>query len=134
MFGLIARLRAQVWGTVALNTALGLGAVVPPFLLKVILDKLSTAARHGSPTAASVRLIVLVLGGMLVLRLMLAAASYVQERLSDILRIEAIIEVRQKLFTHVLGLSVDYYETHQAGEIVDRITQGVYEFGMWLQN
>ncbi len=134
MFGLISRLHRQIWWTIGLNTLLGLGAIAPPYLMKVVLNDLIEAARSAGLHLANGRTIVIALGAMLLLRVVLTFASYLQERLSDVLRLEAILELRRKMFEHVLGLSVDYYETTRSGEIVERITQGVYEFGIWLQD
>ncbi len=134
MLKLISRLRGRLWWTIILNTLLGLGAIAPPYLLKVILDELIGVVRGASAGSTAARAITLALAAMLVLRVGLTLASYVQERLSDMLRLDAIYEVRARLFEHVLGLSVDYYETNRSGEIVERITQAVYEFGVWLQD
>lgn len=134
MFGLITNQQRRLWWTVVLNTALGIGAILPPYLLKLIIDDLNQAVRDGSQSAAAVRTVVVALAAMALLRVGLAAASYIQERMSDMLRLESIIELRAKLFEHLLGLSVEYYESHRAGEIVERVTEGVYQFGVWLQD
>jgi ABC-type multidrug transport system fused ATPase/permease subunit len=132
MFRLISKHNRRLVAAILLNTLLGLGALAPPFLLKVIVDELIKVTRNQG--AVEIRVIVWSLVGLGVLRVGMAATGYFQEKLSDVLRLDIIMELRGQLFAHVLELSVDYYETHKVGEIVQRITQAVYEFGVWLQD
>ena len=134
MFGLISAQRKRLWMTIGLNTLLGLGAILPPLLLKSILDQLARAVRSGDHSAAAVQAVLLALAVMAGVRVLMAIASYIQERSSDILRLEVMSLLRRKLFVHVIGLSIEFYESTRSGEIVERLTEGVHEFGKWLQD
>ncbi|HSH31301.1 MAG TPA: ABC transporter ATP-binding protein [Candidatus Saccharimonadales bacterium] len=134
MFRLIRDQNKRLVTTVILNTILGLGALAPPYFLKIIIDQLIAIANGQADSTSYANTVVLALGALGLLRLALAGVSYTQERLSDLLRLDAIIQLRRRLFEHVLKLSIDYYETHRAGEIVQRLTQSMYEFGVWLQD
>jgi ABC-type multidrug transport system fused ATPase/permease subunit len=133
MLRLVPGQRRRLFGVIFVNTALGLGTLAAPYFLKLVIDALVAVASGSADVASQSRSLLWALGLLLIARLFLAFCGYLQERMSDLLRLDTIIELRKRLFDHVVNLSIDYYETHKAGETIQRVTQSLYEFGSWLQ-
>jgi ABC-type multidrug transport system fused ATPase/permease subunit len=132
MFSLIPDQRRRLLAVAFTNTILGFAALIPPYVLKVVIDSLVRSSNESSQKYT--QLIIYSLLGLLGVHAVMAVFEYIQERISDLLRLDTIIQLRKKLFKHVLELSIDYYETHRAGEIVERVTESIYSFGLWLQD
>ncbi len=115
-------------GLFVLNIFLGLGVLANPYLFKAIVDSLSEAANLRSVSGQIIRLIV-ILG---ILRLLMAAGSYLQEAIGDIMRVNVHVSLRRRIFKHTLSLSIEYYENHRAGDIAQQLSKGVYDFAAWL--
>jgi ABC-type multidrug transport system fused ATPase/permease subunit len=132
LFQLTRGQNRRLAGTIILNTLLGLFALAPPYVLKTVIDILIKSGQH--PAAASMRPIELAALSLLGIYTLMGVVEFFQERFSDLLRLDTIIQLRGRLYEHVLELSIDFYETHRAGEITEKITQSIYDFGIWIQD
>lgn len=110
------------------NSVLGIGVLVNPYLFKAIIDELSRASRVPNSSGRILHLILV----LAVLRLVIALFGYIQEAISDVMRVDVNIGLRKQLFKHILKLSIEYYETHRAGDITQQLSQGVYDFSSWV--
>ncbi len=130
MFGLIKDQHRRLASAVFINTLLGLGTLANPYFFKLIVDALTKVSEQPGTTLRSIMNALLIL---VAVRVLVAILGYFQEAVSDLSRINIIIGLRRRLYLHSLSLSIDYYERHKAGEIMQKLNQAVYEFGNWLQ-
>ena len=71
---------------------------------------------------------------MMGIALIAIASSYLQNRLMMELSQRTIADVRRKLFDHLQGLPVRYFDTHTTGELMSRFTNDVDTLNDALQN
>ncbi len=132
MLRLIPDQNPRLAATIFINTLMGLAALAPPYVLKIVVNQVAKAnPAHPELYVRPIATALLVLTGVYLLQ---ALFEFIKERISDLLRLDSIIQLRGRLFEHTLDLSIDYYETHRAGEIVEKITESIYSFGIWLQD
>jgi ABC-type multidrug transport system fused ATPase/permease subunit len=115
------------------NVLLGLGAVVTPYLFKVIVDSIVRLAAHPLEASGAKSSVI---GALIVLALIRIGSiifGYFQERASDLLFFETMWGLREKLFAHLTQISIDYYEQHRVGEIVQRVTNATQQLRGLLQ-
>ena len=104
--------------------------MVPPYLTKLLIDnlgefhKLDAAARE-SARADGLRIVVLVCGSLLAIRLTLAFIEYVRAMTLVFIGNRVVFDVRQQLYRHLQRLSLRYFEKHSTGRIMTRILYDV---------
>jgi ATP-binding cassette subfamily B multidrug efflux pump len=99
---------------VILYTLLGLAG---PYLMGVAIDKFIP----GKDTAGLLRTAGLMLVVYLFNNLFQAAASWVMAHISQ----KALKKLRTDLFSHLQELSLSYFDTHPAGELMSRLTNDI---------
>ncbi len=92
-------------------------ALIAPYLLGVAIDKFIGA----KDAAGLVRIMVLMLAAYLLNNLFQAIANRMMARLSQL----ALKQVRADLFQHLQTLSIRFYDTHTAGELMSRLTNDI---------
>lgn len=117
--------------TVIVSFVIGMCLLAVPYFFKLIVDQLSSLVTVHNPQLVAQKIIqiLVVLGAV---QIVLLFARYYKEYLEDNLRLDSFFDLRKMMMAHSLELSLDYYETNQAGSISDKITSGVYDFGLWL--
>lgn len=58
--------------------------------------------------------------------------TFLNEKVSDTVRMSTITTVRQVLFPKLMELSVDYIETNRPGALAQKVNQGIFDFMEWL--
>jgi ABC-type multidrug transport system fused ATPase/permease subunit len=112
------------------SLAMGLVTAILPLQFKRIVDNVADATKTpGSDTTEKVALSVLLLGSLLLGNVIL---EYFNERYSDTIRMRILTILRQRIYPKVIDLSVDYIERHQPGAVIQRVTQGIGDFQMWV--
>lgn len=130
VIGLLKELHGRIILVVAVTTVVGVGTLAVPYAFKLIVDEV-TKAVSGSSTAAAEQIIkLLVIIGLIELVILLF--EYIGEYLQDNLRLDLFFGLRKRLMEHAMKLSLDYYETHPAGTVSEKMTTGVYDFGLWI--
>ncbi|HXH26960.1 MAG TPA: ABC transporter ATP-binding protein [Candidatus Acidoferrum sp.] len=134
---LIPGYHKRFFAVLAVNTVLGLGAVVTPYLFKVIVDNIvSLTGKHADINAARDGVLAS-LAILAAIRFVTVILGYVQDRASGILFFETMWGLRRQLFRHMVYLSIDYYEQHRVGEIIQRISNATAELrgllAQWAQ-
>lgn len=117
---------------VLVSVVVGVGTLATPYAFKLIVDQVSEAI-SGAGAAATQRIIQLLVV-LAVIQVVLRIFEYISEYLADNLRLDLFFGLRKRLMEHSLQLSLDYYETHPAGTISDKMTEGVYSFGLWMDD
>jgi ABC-type multidrug transport system fused ATPase/permease subunit len=116
-----------------IDALLGIGATITPYIFKVIVDNIVSLAHvHANPQAIQTTVVgcIVLLAGI---RLATVAGNFLQDRVSDTLYLEIMWGLRRQLFKHLMKLSVEYYEQHRAGEIVQRATNATTELRALVQ-
>lgn len=128
--GLLKELHSRIMLVVIVTTVVGLGTLAVPYAFKLIVDEVAKAV-SGSSTAATEQIIklLLIIG---LIELIILAFEYVGEYLQDNLRLDLFFGLRKRLMEHAMKLSLDYYETHPTGTVSEKMTTGVYDFGLWI--
>lgn len=130
VIGLLKELHGRIILVVFVTTIVGVGTLAVPYAFKLIVDEV-TKAISGSSAAATEQIIklLLIIG---FIELVILVFEYIGEYLQDNLRLDLFFGLRKRLMEHAMKLSLDYYETHPAGTVSDKMTTGVYDFGLWI--
>lgn len=113
-------LQLSAAGVLALiGTGLGL---VPPYLTKVLVDKVLAPA-HRPPLPEAMRLLFLIVGAMVGLRVLGLVTEIVRGRITTKVGYKAVYDIRSRLFQHLQLLQVSFFDKHGSGSLVSRITQ-----------
>ena len=99
---------------VIIYTLLGL---VGPYLMGQAIDKFI----GGRDPAGLLRIALYMLAVYLLTNLFQAIANWVMARVSQ----QALKNVRKDLFQHLQGLSIGFFDTHPAGELMSRLTNDI---------
>lgn len=132
VIGLLKELHGRIILVVIVTTIVGLGTLAIPYAFKLIVDEVTKAITNQSTAAADqvIKLLLIVAA----IELVVLVFEYIGEYLQDHLRLEFFFGLRKRLMEHAMKLSLDYYETHPAGTISDKLTSGVYDMGIWLDD
>lgn len=132
VIGLLKELHGRIILVVIVTTIVGLGTLAVPYAFKLIVDEVTRAISSGSNAAAEqvIKLLLIVAA----IELVVLVFEYIGEYLQDHLRLAFFFGLRLRLMEHAMKLSLDYYETHPAGTISDKMTTGVYDMGIWLDD
>lgn len=115
------------------NILLGLGAVLTPYLFKVIVDNIALVMHNPAATESTGAVVVWLLLAIAGIRLGTVIFTYFQERASDLLYLEVMWGLRKQLFRKLTHISIDYYEQHRVGEIVQRVGNATMQVRTLLQ-
>lgn len=130
VIGLLKELHGRIILVVIVTTIVGLGTLAVPYAFKLIVDEV-TKALTGSSSAATEQIIkLLIIIGLI--ELIILVFEYIGEYLQDNLRLDLFFGLRRRLMEHAMKLSLDYYETHPTGTVTEKMTTGVYDFGLWI--
>jgi ABC-type multidrug transport system fused ATPase/permease subunit len=117
LVGLLAPYRARV-ALAVLALLVGTAATIaPPLLAKAAIDR--GIVRHDSTTLAIVVLAFLVSGTVL------WAMTYTQTYLVGWVGQRALADLRIRIFTHLQGMSIGFYDSRPAGVLISRMTNDV---------
>jgi len=130
VIGLLKELHGRMILMVLVSVGVGIGTLATPYAFKLIVDQVS-AAITGAGSQATQKIIQLLIV-LAIIQIVLRVFEYISEYLTDNLRLDLFFGLRKRLMEHSLRLSLDYYETHPAGTISDKMTEGVYSFGLWM--
>ncbi|HUS80711.1 MAG TPA: ABC transporter transmembrane domain-containing protein, partial [Armatimonadota bacterium] len=101
--------------------------MVPPYMTRLLVDsQLSSYHEMDAPTRLSVqgelwRLVFVVCGALVAVRLTVAVVSYVRSMMMVMIGNRVVFDIRQQLYRHLQRLSMRYFETHSTGRIMTRI-------------
>jgi len=109
--------RLALSGVIACVIAYTLLGLVGPYLMGVALDRFI----GGKDPQGLLRVALLMLLAYLLYNLFNVVANWVMARISQ----RALKNLRQDLFSHLQGLSIRYFDTHAAGELMSRLTNDI---------
>lgn len=130
---LIPGYRGRFFRVALANILLGLGAVLTPYLFKVIVDNIALVMHNPTAAESTGTIVVWTLLMIAGIRLATVVFTYFQERASDLLYLETMWGLRKKLFRKLTHISIDYYEQHRVGEIVQRVGNATMQIRTLLQ-
>lgn len=125
--------RSRLIYTALLSAGLSLVGSVTPLFYRYVINQLSTLA-NGHNSANVGRTVFYAVVGIAVLQLVGEVLAFVRERLSDRLFVDMLVKINQRVFAHMLKLSIDYYEQTRVGETMIRVSTATQQFANWLQN
>ncbi len=132
LYRYIADERGRLIYTAVISALLSLGAIATPLFFKYVVDQLVAIANHqaSSQAAASITLAIAALAGLMILS---SFFGFIRERLADRLSADLLVKLNQRVFEHMLTLSIDYYERTKVGETMTKVNYAIFEFIFWLQ-
>ena len=131
LYGYIRDERNRLITTAIVSVLLSSAGLVAPLLFRYVINELSAVATHQA-TGNITSKVVLVLVGLAVLYLVDNIFSFFQERMSDRLQADINVKLRQRMFAHMMRLSIDYYEQTKVGETMIKVENALAQFGFWL--
>ena len=96
-----------------ITTGLGL---VPPYLTRILVDRVFTPG-------GSVRLLSLIVGALVGMRILNLLISIAKSRLTSWLGGRITLDIRKQVYAHLQRLSFSFYDRTQVGALMSRITQ-----------
>ena len=109
--------RLALSGVIACVVAYTLLGLVGPYLMGLALDRFI----NGKDPQGLLRIALLMLLIYLLHNLFTALANWVMARISQ----QALKNLRQDLFSHLQRLSIRFFDTHPAGELMSRLTNDI---------
>ena len=109
--------RVAFYSTALITILLSTMAPVRTYLVKIAVDdKIQTGDEKG------LQEIILVLVGLLVVH---AAMQFLQSYMANWLGQSVILNIRRKLFSHVVSFKLKYFDTSPIGTLVTRVTSDI---------
>jgi len=112
-----------------LNTALGL---VPPYLQKPLMDQVLAPQDATLELAVRFRWLGLLVLGLALARVLMAAASAGQGWLSAWLGTRITHDIRCQLYGHLQFLSLNFFDKRQIGNVISRVNQDASQLERFL--
>jgi len=113
------RMRALLLLAVTLGAALV--GLVPPYLLKTIIDRV-LSPRAAAPAGGGFGLLALLVGGMLGVNVLTWAAEVLRRWLNTWVGFRAVEELRLRLFSSLQFLPLRFYDRRKVGALISRMT------------
>lgn len=107
-----------------LLVASSVAALIPPIIIRTVVNDLIPAAREGEEITRTLTLYMIGLG---VLGVLTAVLPYFQKRIMGTIGHGVIAQVRRDIFLHLQELPFEYYDTRPAGKISIRVTDYINE-------
>ncbi len=117
IMGYLRPYRRHAWGVLIVVTVSALAGLSEPYLLRVAVDQ--------GVIGHDLRALDTAVLGMLAMRLVVWACSYLRIFLTNAIGQGVLYDLRQTLFTHIQKLSLRFYDHHPVGRIMSRITSDV---------
>ncbi len=114
----------------AINIARSMLFVYVPFVFRDIINQISKLAENSTNVDNG-----LIYKSLIILGLVFAAEQvlmFVNEKVSDNLRIKTITTLRQRVFPKLMDLSIDYIEKMRPGALAQKVNQGIYDLLDWI--
>lgn len=114
----------------AINIARSMLFVYVPFVFRDIINQISKFAENSANVDNG-----LIYKSLIILGLVFAAEQvlmFVNEKVSDNLRIKTITTLRQRVFPKLMDLSIDYIEKMRPGALAQKVNQGIYDLLDWI--
>ncbi len=131
IFKRLIDLARPYWGKVGLIVLLLIAGVVvdllPPYLTRILIDDVLRAT-------GSARMLLWLVSGLLGLQVIRVGLTIAKNWITIGVSTRFTTEIREKLFTHLKKLPVDYFDKNQTGRLMTRINQDTGELqGLFSQ-
>lgn len=93
-----------------------------PYLTSLAIDK---AIAPAAPAVPSIRLLMLITGGVLVLYIIQWAANTYRIKFTNVIGQRVIYDLREDLFKHIQKLSFNFFDKRPAGSVLVRVTNDI---------
>lgn len=114
----------------AINIARSMLFVYVPFVFRDIINQISKFAENSANVDNG-----LIYKSLIILGVVFVAEQalmFVNEKVSDNLRIKTITTLRQRVFPKLMDLSIDYIEKMRPGALAQKVNQGIYDLLDWI--
>ncbi len=129
---LIPKYRRQMAVVFFTNGLLGLYALGIPFIYKSVVNSIMSLAQHTLSIEAATKSVVIALAILIIANLVDDIIDYFQERRSDLLFLGVMTNMRERIYEHMMRVSIDYYEQTRVGDITQRVNFGVQQVAQWV--
>ena len=133
LYGYIRDERNRLIVTTVVSALLSSAGLVAPLLFRYVINQLSLVATHRAVGSITGK-VVFVLVALGVLYALDNVFSFFQERIGDRLQVDIDVKLRQRMFAHMMRLSIDYYEQTKVGETMIKVENALAQFGFWLNS
>lgn len=131
LYRYISDLKWIIAGSAILSIASGLLGAALPFTYKLVIDSIVAVVQHpGTHLNDSINW---ALGLMIGVSLAVRVFDYFSNKYSVVIRERVDASLRERIFAHLMKLSVDYYEKNKVGEIVQRVNLGLRGFSFVIE-
>jgi len=113
-----------------INSLLGAIAAITPYLLKILLDQVVLVISQDVSVATTriTTFLAIIIG----VRIFQAIMEYYQEKVSDLFFLDVQVDLRKKVYSHLLSLAIDFYEENRVGEIIQKVNSGIADLSRWV--
>jgi len=115
-----------------ISIASGLLSAAQPFAYKLVIDSIVGLVQHPARNVSNAINTALIL--LAVVSIAMRVTDYYSSKFAIVIRERIDAALRQRIFAHLLSLSVDYYEQNRLGEITQRVNLGLGGFSNLVQS
>ena len=133
LFTYIADERKRLIWTSLISTSLSVASIISPLIFRYVIDQLTKLASGHAPSNLATT-IAMAVGLLVVLQIVSSLFEFVRERIGDRLYVDIYTKLTQRIFEHMMTLSIDYYEQTQVGETMTKVQTAMFQFSSWIQN
>jgi len=121
---ILRKYRGLFFFTLFLVLIIEAASVSDKFLFKIIIDKGTQFAAGALTSAAFVQVLIsiAIIFGILALIKVIGRWSYLHT--TNILEAKSILDLKEKFFNHIIGLSHGFHTSHKTGSLISRLTRG----------
>ena len=114
----------------AINAAKAALFVYVPFVFRDIINQISqTAVQPGSVGSGAIY------RNLAILAVIFTAESvlgFINEKVSDTVRMNSITTLRRAIYPKLMDLSIDFIEKSRPGALAQKVNQGIFDFMEWI--
>lgn len=122
LFPFVRRHRAWLAFGIACTIVGVLAAMVPPYLIRIVVDDIIRASAADGDYSTRWRLLVLLLAGVAAATLVRAASIFGKNMLIETFSQRVLRDLKQSVFDHIQGLSFHFFNKTRTGELMARLT------------
>lgn len=132
IFSYIADERARLIWTALLSAGLSVANIINPLVFRYVIDQLTQLSSH--PASSIAGTITAAIGILIAVQIVSSIFDFFRERLSDRMYVSIYAKLSQRIFEHMMSLSIDYYEQTKVGETMTKVQNALLMFSNWLTN
>ncbi|MBI4116258.1 ABC transporter ATP-binding protein [Candidatus Pacearchaeota archaeon] len=125
-FSILKRYKLLLFSAIFVILVIEVLMIVDKFLFKIIIDN-GTKFIDGTISQA-VFTKILIISGLIFLAVIIARPimAWIKLHLINLLESNLILDLKEKYFNHIIGLSYSFHTTHKTGSLISRLNRGAH--------